>query len=595
MRFFVYIGFLLLMPQLFGQSIQVANSYFEKGEFEKAVFSYEAFLQKRPQEARAIIGLAKSYRQITQFEKAVVILKNAIAEQPAQLLFMLELGVTYTSSNRAKLAKESFDKVILNLENYPNYASTIGRQFKEYSLLPYAIKSLEKAMTFNPNVNYNLELGQLYGELGELDGMFSCYLDYMLYKPAYINYIKRFIDQFITEDPENEANIVLRKTLLKKNQETPDVLYNEMLSWLFVQQKQYRKAFVQERAIYLLTEDGIPQLYDLGNIAKEAKDFETAIEVYEYVIEKSEVTSFTITSYQRLLEIKKEKLAPKEYESIAKEYEVLLQTYDANAQTLGLYMDYAHFIGFKQSKKSEAVTFLKKLSKKSFRPINKSKIQLLIGDILVLDEKFNQALIYYTKAKKGVKNHPLAQEASFKIAKASYYKGDFDWANTQLNVLKESTTQLIANDAMNLSLTIYDNTQDESEISDKALTLFAKAELKNFQGKTDEAIVLYNTIQDKYQGTSVEDDALYYQALLFEKLDNEEKAIKNLEKLLQFFPLSLLVDDALFKIGYLQEQLQEVEEAKKTYEKIIFNHADSIHYVEARKAYRKLRGDTVVN
>jgi len=203
--------------------------------------------------------------------------------------------------------------------------------------------------------------------------------------------------------------------------------------------------------------------------------------------------------------------------------------------------------------------------------------------------------IHNAKAQKKVKNHYLAQEASFKIAKTSYYKGDFDWANTQLNVLKESTTQLIANDAMNLSLRIYDNTKDESDEGDEALKLFAKAELLEFQEHNDEAITIYTTIITNYQGLSVEDDAYYKQALLFIKKDQLQKAIANFKKLVQFFPLSLLVDDTYFKLGRLYEHLENIEEAKKAYEKIIFNHADSIHFVEARKAYRRLRGDTVVN
>jgi hypothetical protein len=39
--------------------------------------------------------------------------------------------------------------------------------------------------------------------------------------------------------------------------------------------------------------------------------------------------------------------------------------------------------------------------------------------------------------------------------------------------------------------------------------------------------------------------------------------------------------------------LGEPEKAKELYEKIIFNHQDSIFFVEARKEFRMLRGDTI--
>jgi outer membrane protein assembly factor BamD (BamD/ComL family) len=66
---------------------------------------------------------------------------------------------------------------------------------------------------------------------------------------------------------------------------------------------------------------------------------------------------------------------------------------------------------------------------------------------LVFDEKFNQALIYYSQIQNKIKNDPIAQEARFKVARTSYFKGDFAWAQTQLDILKKSTSQLIANDA----------------------------------------------------------------------------------------------------------------------------------------------------
>jgi len=594
MRIFFPIFFFFVL-QVGAQGLHVANSYYKQGQFKNAVLAYEAVLKKHPANALVILGLAKSYRQTEQFSKAEILLKESYIKQPNQLAFLLELGVTYKVRKQEELATATFDSVIDALDNYRNYSGQIGQLFKEYNLLSYTIKCFEKAMDFNPNYNYRLEIGRLHGEIGDLEGMFSNYLDYMLTNPGYTNSIKRFIDEFITEDSENEANGIFRKVILKKNQTKPDVLYNEMLAWLFVQQKQYRKAFVQERAIYRQTESGIPQILDLGSIAKEGNDEETATEAYLFVLENANINSFKIKANRALLDIEKAKAKPNQYPSINKKYTALFEEFREGSESLPLYLDYAHFLGFKQNKKEEALTFLKLLSKKPFSALDKAKIQLLIGDVLVLDSKFNQALVYYTKAQKRVKNHPLSQEASFKIAKTSYYKGDFDWANTQLNVLKESTTQLIANDAMDLSLCIFDNTQDESEEGDAALKVFAKAQLYEFQEQYDKAIEAYTILLEKHQGYSVEDDALFGQGKLFLKKHQTDRAITNFEKLIQFFPLSLLIDDTYYELGQLYERLNKIEEAKMAYEKIIFNHADSIHFIEARKSYRRLRGDAVIN
>lgn len=594
MRIF-FLFFILNISLLGAQSLHVANSYYNLGEFENAVLAYESLVKKNASNSLAVVGLAKSYRQTNQLQKAISLLESSYAKAPNRLEYLVELGVSYNQAEDKEKATEIFDTVITGLEENALLSVKIASLFKDYNLLPYTIKSYQNAMRYNEHFNYDLEIGRLYGEIGNLSGMFGGYLDYMLKYPAYINSVKRLIDEFIEVDPENEANQIFRKTLLKKNQQSPDILYNEMLSWLFVQQKQYGKAFAQERAIYRQTEDGIPQILDIATIAKKDGDYETAEEAYDFVIENATINSFVIKAQQQLLDMQVSKASAKEFSKINKEYEALFKAYDYRSEILPLQLDYAHFLGFKQNKKEEAISFLKPLSKKKFSAVDMAEIHLLIGDVLVLDEKFNQALIYYTRAQKSIKNHPLSQEASFKIAKTSYYKGDFDWANTQLNVLKESTTQLMANDAMDLSLLIYDNTKDESELSEQALKLFAKGELYTFQEQSEKALAVFNEVIDKYQSTSVEDDALYKSALLLIELQKPDQAIKNLNKLIQFFPLSLLVDDAYYELGKLQENLSNTDAAKAAYEKVIFNHADSIRFVEARKAYRRLRGDEVVN
>ncbi len=92
---------------------------------------------------------------------------------------------------------------------------------------------------------------------------------------------------YVTEDSNNEANAVLRKTLLKRLQENPDLLYNELLSWLFIQQKEYKKAIIQEKAIYKRNGENLSGIVDLGFIAYNDADYENAENAFNYAIENS--------------------------------------------------------------------------------------------------------------------------------------------------------------------------------------------------------------------------------------------------------------------------------------------------------------------
>ena len=98
-------------------------------------------------------------------------------------------------------------------------------------------------------------------------------------------------------------------------------------------------------------------------------------------------------------------------------------------------------------------------------PINSHQladVKMELADIYLFEEKFNQALIYYSQIDEDMSGDVIGQEASLKTANTSYFKTDFDWASHQLKVLKSASSQLIANDALDLYLLISDNTVEDS-------------------------------------------------------------------------------------------------------------------------------------
>ena len=226
----------------------------------------------------------------------------------------------------------------------------------------------------------------------------------------------------------------------------------------------------------------------------------------------------------------------------------------------------------------------------NFNDFQNARIKLELGDILVFQQKFNEALIYYSQIQANLKNSVLSQEARFRVAKTSYYKGDFKWAESQLKVLKASTSQLIANDALDLKLLISDNKYEDS--TQTALKLYAKADLYAYQNKTIEAIVLLDDILENHKTETIVDQALYKQAQLYEKQKEYLKAEKNYKAIIANYKEDILADDAYFALAELYNNvLSRPIEAQGYYEQIIFNHADSIHFIEARRKFRELRGD----
>ncbi|WP_290696559.1 tetratricopeptide repeat protein [Lacinutrix sp.] len=590
MRLLFIICFLFSL-NTFSQDDIVAREYFKNGEFEKALISYQKLYSKNIKNRNYLSQLVKTHQQLEQYKEAEnILLKylNLVDYPPA----IIDLGYNYKLQNDTLNANINYQKALNSIDINPNYGSLVGRAFENYSLLDQAIKSYEKAMAARPELNFNMQLARIYGEQGNIEKMFNSYINFSEINDTFINTIKREFSSFISENKENENNVILRKILLKKIQTAPNLQWNDMLSWLFIQQKDYKKAFTQEKAIYKRQMETLDRVEELADIAYTQKQPEVAKEIFQFIIDNTQDIDIKINAHYNLLKIESEKATQKDYKTINKNYLSLFETYGKTVRTIDLQIAYGHFLAFYLEQTNEAIVFLKDSLNLGIGNYQLARIKMELGDILVLEEKFNEALIYYTQIQRALKNSTISQEARFKVAKTSYYKGDFKWAESQLKILKASTSQLTANDALDLKLLIGDNKAEDS--LQTALKFYAKADLLAFQNKKEESIALLNTILKEHKTEAIVAQTLLRQAQLFEEKEQFEKAKVNYERIIQDFKEGILIDDAIYALAEIYaNKLQQPEKAKTLYESIIFNHADSIYFVEARKKYRMLRGDAI--
>jgi tetratricopeptide (TPR) repeat protein len=584
---------LFLLGQFtYAQNDLLAKNYFDQGEYQKALAIYKKLVDQNPNDTRNTLNLIKTQQQLERFEEAETILKDRLNARSVFPQYYIELGYNYALQQKDSLAELSYRKAIDMIQIKPQYAYSLGQVFSEYSLLEEAVEVYETAMERDPGRDYSPQLARIYGEQGKLEKMFETYLNLLKINPTYTYTIRRNLNDFVTEDPTSEGNQLLRKALLRKLQQDPDVIYNELLSWLFIQQKEYKKAFIQEKAIFARTEENLNGLMDLARIATEEKSYPEAKEIVLFIIDKANSPFTQMEGYQQLLFIELQIATPATYSKIDQQFQDLLQEYGEGADTYLLQIDYYDFLAFRYGKKETAIEKLKWLAKGNLNDYQEARVKMKLADILVFDERFNEALIYYSQIQNKVKSDILAQEARFKVAQTSYFKGDFEWAQTQLDVLKKSTSQLIANDAMQLSLMIRDNSLEDT--TQTALKKFAHADLKALQHKDAEAIVLLNDILTNHKGEKIEDEALLKAAQLYERLQQYEQAEAYYLKLIELYNEDILADDAHYRLAQLYEnQLNLPQKAKQEYEQILFNFEDSIYFVEARKRFRMLRGDEI--
>lgn len=587
----ILVIYLVCIAQTFGQSEEIAKDYFLRGEFEKALVSYKKLNKKNPRNRNYITKIVEIYQQLEQYDAAEQLLLAEISKF-RQPILLVELGYNYSLKGQDVKAKEYYDQSLEILNENPSYAYGIAQSFERHSLLDEAIVVYERAMELNPKLNFNINLARIYGEQGNIEKMFDGYMNFIHQNRTYINNAKRSISGFISEDGQSENNILLRKILLKKIQSQPDILWNELLSWLFIQQRDYSKAFSQEKAIYKRQKESLQRMVDLAIITISANRRDAAKNILNYIIENSQNIEVVLEAHEYLLDIETKTLEPKDFKKIDDAYNDLFDEFGRFNQTLDLQIAYAHFLAFYLNNTEKATSFLKESLNLRLSKLEEGKIKLELGDILALQEKFNEALIYYTQVQRNIKNSTLAQEARFKVAKTSYYKGDFDWAESQLKILKSSTSQLIANDALDLKLLISDNKFEDS--TQTALKIYSKADLLAFQNRTADAILKLDEVLENHKGETIEDQALLMQAKLYESRSQYEQAALNYQKIIVNYRDDILADDALFFLAEIyNKRLGQLEKAKPLYERIIFDHPDSIYFVEARKSFRALRGDAI--
>jgi tetratricopeptide (TPR) repeat protein len=572
------------------QSSILAKNYFDQGEYEKAIIIYEKLVSQNPGRLDFLKSLVEANQQLKQFDIAENLLINRLTSGKIIPEFYVELGYNYSLQENDSLANQNYQLAVDFVERSPNYIFNVGKALEEYNLLDYAVMAYEKVMIVNPRLDFNMQLARIYGEQGNHEKMFVKYVNLIEKNPSNKNIAQRNFSYYINEDPNNEGNAILRKILLKKIQKDPNILFNELLSWLFIQQKDFKKAFLQEKAIYKRVGDDLRDIGSLAVITINEEDYKNAREIVNFIIENSNTPEAKLQGHQYLMTIALKTTPEKDYNKIQSQFETLFETFGRNAKTYFLQIDYNHFLAFQMNKKDEAIANLKTLSNVKLTSYQEARVKMELADILVFDEKFNQALIYYSQVQKKVQSNILAQQARFKVAQTSYFKGDFEWAQVQLDVLRKSASQLIANDAMQLSLMIRDNSMEDS--TQTALNKYAKADLMAFQLKNKEAIVAFEEISLNHKGEKIEDEVLLKLGELYEKTEQYAKAEASYLKLIEFYNDDILADDAHFRLAKLyQNKLQQPDKAKELYEQIIFNFADSILFLDARKKYRLLRGD----
>jgi tetratricopeptide (TPR) repeat protein len=591
--------FLIWTVALYAQSPQLAEQYFQNGEYEKAVVLYDK-LNQQNQGDYFFDRYVNCLMNLERFDECEKVLIRQIKKEPQKVNLYVTFGALYEQQNKPEKAEEQYKKALEKMPSDRFVISTLADAFSFSGKYDWAIKTYEKGSQLLKNKHiYAFNLAELYNRQGESTKMIDMYLNSLVENPQNVLAVEAMFQRTLKPDEMDE----LQTQLYARAQEDPkNVVYPDLLSWLYLQKKDYKNAFRQLKALDRLTDEDGQRVFHLAEIAENDKDYDAALEGYQYIIaEKGRNSQYYIEAQKNLLACKRKRLtdgytfSAAELKTIEKEYETYLNDAGRNIYSAPVVQELAELEAFYLNNLDKAIDLLQQLL--GYATLDRyiqARAKLALGDFYLMKGENWESTLLYSQVDKAFKDDAMGHEARFRNAKLSYYTGDFDWAKTQFGVLKASTSKLISNDAIDMDVFIMDNMGTDS--TGAALEYYAQAELLVFQNLFEDAFAKLDTLQREFAGNALEDDIFYLKAKVYIKKKQYEEAVKAFQTIVEKYPTEIRADNALFELAELYEtRLNDKEKAKGLYEKLFTDFSSSTLAVEARKKFRQLRGDANIN
>lgn len=597
--FFKLIVLFLAFPLfLSAQESKLAQQYFANGEYEKASAVYEKLYEKSKNNDFYFNRYIDCLIAMEDYGRSEAILKRRIKKKPKDVQLYVTYGNLFERQLKNDKAKEQYEKAIKKLTADQYVVNRLASAFRNLTKYDYAIATYEKGSALlKDKFIFSYSLGDLYRRKGDSPKMIDNYLNSLSANPTRLNSLQTIFQRYLSDEEFDE----LQAQLYTRIEDFPDdVQYPELLTWVFIQRKDYRNAIRQAKSLdRKLDETGI-RVYRIGEIAEKDKDYDAAIVGYEYIIEEKGLASgIYIDAKRSSLSCKRKKVVEgfdytdEDLKILEGEYETFIAEFGSNKTTAPIIAELANLEAFYLNNREKAIKLLTEMIE--FPGLDQyvmARGKISLADFYLMDGEIWEATLLYSQVDKVFTEDILGHEARFRNAKLSYYAGDFEWAQAQFDVLKASTSKLIANDALDLSVFILDNLGLDSTIT--ALKLYSEADLLVFQNRFDDAFVKLDSLTMFFPGHSLEDDILYTKSKIYLKQRDYTKSSEMLQNIVDNYPEGIRADNALYELALLYEnQLDNKEKAKELYEKIFIEYSGSTFAVDARKRFRRLRGDDI--
>jgi predicted Zn-dependent protease len=581
------------------QLLNIAREYLRNAEYEKSAETFKQLMTYQPNNEEIISGYYKSLLELENFKEAEKFIQKRIKKDKSKKGNYLLLASLYKKLDEPKKQRKALAKFTNGIGQNEQAVKSTAIELDRSGFTQEAIALYEYGKKKNKENAFLFaeELAVLYAKTGKQDKATESLLDLYVIDSRKSESIKSSFQQMFSSP---EASDKLRKKVLKRSSKDPDNLqYYELLSWIYIQQDDYTNAYRQIKSIDVRQVEKGRRVLGFARTCLREKKYEAALKSYQYVMDQGKNEPYyKMAASEKLTTLKNQLLAKPNYtkadiQQVADAYETFLEENNAFKLTASS-RERADLLARYLDKPGEAIAVLQEVvdaprAKKQL----KGRCKLDMGDYELLRGRIWESTLLYSQVDKSFKQDLLGEEAQFKNAKLSFYNGDFKWSQAQLDILKASTSELISNDAIDLSVLITENNPIKDS-NDTPLKMFARADLKVFQHKYDDAYALLDSIDSEYPAHPLGDNILMARANMSMQKQQYNDAAKYYQKIVDKHAKDVLADDALYQLALLYENnFNNTSEAQRLYEQLILDYPGSTFAERARKSYRRLRGDSL--
>ncbi len=605
MKYILLLLFFCSITLSYGQTetdIQLAQYYYTNGEFDKASMYYEKLYATDPSKV-IFTRYFECLMEIQDFKTAEKVIKKQANANKADLELQVTYAQFYEEVNEGSKAKKIYEEILESVNSNPGLTIQIYQAFIARGKVEYAKATLDKGRKLAPSYPFNFQYADYYSLAGNKPEMMREYIDYLEVQPSMKESIQLAINSRVDLSKSESSDFVALKELLigKTQKQNAPLIYSEMLIWLFVQNQNFNGALIQAQSIDKRIQGDGSRVYDLGLICVENKANDIARKCFDYVISLGSNQPLYFEAQKSLLNTRfieittNRAYSEQEISATIQDYNAALERLGKSRFTFQIILELAHIKAFYGNQIEESIQNLTQLLQTpGLTDMQRAQVKMQLADVNVLGGDIWEASLLYMQVDTDFKFEPIGNEAKYKNARVFYFDGEFDFAQGQLGVLKESTSKIIANDALQLSVMITDNYGLDSNY--QAMMWFATAERLIEQHRYDSAFVLFDSIQINFPMHSLADEILFRKGKAMEQQGKWVAAAEYYNDLLKFHSDDILGDDALFRLADMEEnQFQNKEKALEYYKRLVIDFKGSLFSTEARNRIRMLRGDANID